>query len=34
MVQGSQGKVITDALVARGVPKPWIKEGDGDKKKK
>lgn len=28
MVQGSQVKVITEALVARGVPKKWIREGD------
>lgn len=28
MVQGSQVKVITEALVSRGVPKKWIKEGD------
>jgi translation initiation factor 2D len=28
MVQGSWVKVITDALVMRGVPKKWIKEGD------
>jgi translation initiation factor 2D len=34
MVQGSQVKVITEALVARGIPKRWIKEGEGDKKKK
>jgi translation initiation factor 2D len=34
LVQGSQVKVISDALVARGVPKRWIKEGEGDKKKK
>jgi len=34
LVQGSQVKIITDALVTRGVPKRWIKEGEGDKKKK
>ena len=28
MVQGSQVKVVTEALLARGVPKKWIKEGD------
>jgi translation initiation factor 2D len=27
MVQGSQVKVVTEALVGRGVPKKWIKEG-------
>ena len=33
MVQGSQVKVITEALLERGVPKRWIKEADGGKKK-
>ncbi|RYG95601.1 MAG: hypothetical protein EON58_13845 [Alphaproteobacteria bacterium] len=28
MVQGSQIKVVTESLLARGVPKKWIKEGD------
>jgi len=27
MVQGSQVKVVTEALVGRGVPKKWIREG-------
>jgi translation initiation factor 2D len=34
MVQGSQVKLITEALVSRGIPKRWIKEGEGDKKKR
>ncbi|ORX35611.1 hypothetical protein BD324DRAFT_642848 [Kockovaella imperatae] len=34
MVQGTQTKIVTDALVDKGVPKRYIKEGDGDKKKK
>lgn len=32
LVQGSQTKLVTEALVARGVPKRWIKEGDGKRK--
>lgn len=32
MVQGSQCKAVTEALVARGVPKRWIKEDSGKKK--
>lgn len=28
MVQGNQVKVVTEALLARGVPKKWIREGD------
>ncbi|WVQ79675.1 hypothetical protein IAT38_001775 [Cryptococcus sp. DSM 104549] len=34
LVQGSQQKAVTDALVERGVPKRWIKEGEEGKKKK
>ncbi|WVQ99704.1 hypothetical protein IAU59_006845 [Kwoniella sp. CBS 9459] len=34
MIQGNQIKIITDALIARGVPKRWIKEGDDSKRKK
>jgi len=34
MAKGSQVKLITEALVAKGIPKRWIKEGEGDKKKK
>lgn len=31
LVQGSQSKLVTEALVARGVPKRWIKD-EGSKK--
>lgn len=34
MVQGTQIKIITEALIARGIPRRWIKEGEGDKKKR
>ncbi|ORY26308.1 hypothetical protein BCR39DRAFT_541242 [Naematelia encephala] len=34
LVQGSQVKVITEALLGRGVPKKWIKEGEGSAGKK
>ncbi|KAK4685848.1 translation initiation factor 2D, partial [Tremellales sp. Uapishka_1] len=34
LVQGTQVKIITERLVAKGVPKRWIKEGEGEKKKK
>lgn len=34
LIQGSQCKAVTEALIARGVPKRYIKEGDGDKKRK
>ncbi|WVF71168.1 hypothetical protein IAT40_005966 [Kwoniella sp. CBS 6097] len=34
MIQGNQIKAITEALLARGVPKRWIKEGDDSKRKK
>ncbi|EIW65985.1 hypothetical protein TREMEDRAFT_45974 [Tremella mesenterica DSM 1558] len=33
VVQGTQVRIITDALIDKGVPRRWIKEGDGDKKK-
>jgi translation initiation factor 2D len=32
LVQGSQCKLVTEALVARGVPKRYIKEEGGKKK--
>lgn len=31
-VQGTQIKVVTAALIAKGVPKRWIKEEEGKKK--
>jgi translation initiation factor 2D len=34
MVQGTQTKIVMDALIEKGVPKRFIKEGEGDKKKK
>ena len=34
MVQGSQIKLVTEALEAKGVPRKWIKEVEGGKKKK
>jgi translation initiation factor 2D len=34
MVQGSQVKIVTEALLSKGIPKRWIKEAEGDKKKK
>jgi len=34
MVQGSQVKLVTEALMGKGVPKRWIKEGEDGKKKK
>lgn len=34
LVQGSQVKIVTEALLARGVPRKWVKEGEGDKKRK
>ncbi|WVR06767.1 hypothetical protein IAU60_003802 [Kwoniella sp. DSM 27419] len=34
LVQGSQVKNVTEALLRRGIPKRWIKEGDDSKKKK
>jgi translation initiation factor 2D len=34
LVQGSQIKLVTEALLAKGVPKRYIKEGEGDKKKR
>lgn len=34
LVQGSQCKLVTEALIGRGVPKRYIKEGEGDKRKK
>ncbi|KAK6909750.1 translation initiation factor 2D [Kwoniella mangroviensis CBS 10435] len=33
-IQGSQVKLITEALVGRGIPKRWIKESEDSKKKK
>ncbi|WVW84182.1 hypothetical protein I302_106212 [Kwoniella bestiolae CBS 10118] len=33
-IQGSQVKLITEALVNRGIPKRWIRESDDSKKKK
>jgi translation initiation factor 2D len=33
MVQGPQTKVVTDALLDKGIPRRWIKEADGGKKK-
>jgi translation initiation factor 2D len=33
MVQGPQVKVITEALVEKGIPKRWIKEVEGGKRK-
>lgn len=33
MVQGPQVKIITEALVEKGIPKRWIREVDGGKKK-
>ena len=34
LVQGSQVKAVTEVLLAKGIPKRWIKEGDDSKKKK
>ena len=34
MVQGSQVRLVTEALLAKGVPRKWIKEAEGDKKRK
>jgi translation initiation factor 2D len=31
-VQGSQTKIITESLMAKGVPRRWIKEEEGKKK--
>ena len=34
MVQGTQTKIVVESLVGKAVPKRYIKEAEGDKKKK
>ncbi|WWC89007.1 uncharacterized protein L201_003924 [Kwoniella dendrophila CBS 6074] len=34
LVQGSQVKLVTEALLAKGIPKKWMKESEDSKKKK
>lgn len=34
LVQGSQIKLVTEALLGRGIPKRWIKEAEDAKKSK
>ncbi|WWD17017.1 hypothetical protein CI109_101453 [Kwoniella shandongensis] len=34
MIQGNQIKLVTEALLRRGIPKRWIKEGEDSKKGK